>query len=58
MATAVRLLDELMTSARNDAELSHAAGIARGWTAAMSARDLERLRKSWRQFAKTKPFWD
>lgn len=58
MAAAVRLLDELMTSARNDTGLSHAAGIVRGWTAAMSGRDLGRLRKAWRQFAKAKAFWD
>ncbi len=57
MAAAARLLDELMAPVRNDAELSHAAGIVRGWTASMSARELERLPKSWRQFAKTKRFW-
>jgi len=58
MAAAARLLDELMAPVRNDAELAHAAGIVRGWTAAMSARELERLPKSWRQFAKAKRFWN
>jgi inorganic triphosphatase YgiF len=58
MAAASRLLDELLATARNDIELSRAAGIVRGWTAAMSARELERLPKSWRQFAKAKPFWN
>jgi inorganic triphosphatase YgiF len=58
MAAAARLVDELLASARNDIELSRAAGIVRGWTAAMSARELERLPKSWRQFAKAKPFWN
>ena len=57
MAAASRLIDELLAPAGNDVELSHAAGIVRGWTAATSARELERLRKSWRQFAKTRPFW-
>jgi triphosphatase len=58
MAAATRLIDELLAPARNDVELSRAAGIVRGWTAAMSARELERLPKSWRQFAKAKPFWN
>ncbi len=58
MAAAARLVDELLATARNDIELSRAAGIVRGWTAAMSARELERLPKSWRQFAKAKPFWN
>jgi triphosphatase len=58
MAAAARLVDELMVTARNDIELSRAAGVVRGWTAAMSARELERLPKSWRQFAKAKPFWN
>jgi CHAD domain-containing protein len=58
MAAAARLADELLATARNDIELSRAAGIVRGWTAAMSARELERLPKSWRQFAKAKPFWN
>jgi CHAD domain-containing protein len=57
MAAATRLLDELMTAA-SDAELAHAAGIVRGWAAAMSARELEQLPKSWRRFSKAKPFWD
>jgi hypothetical protein len=52
------LVDELLATARNDIELSRAAGIVRGWTAAMSARELERLPKSWRQFAKAKAFWN
>ena len=58
MAAAARLVDELLATARNDIELSRAAGIVRGWTAAMSARELERLPKSWRQFAKARPFWN
>jgi CHAD domain-containing protein len=58
MIAATRLIDELLAAARNDTELSRAAGIVRGWTAAMSARELERLPKSWRQFAKAKPFWN
>ena len=58
MAAATRLLDELIAPIRNDVELSHAAGVVRGWTAAMSARELERLPKSWRQFARAKPFWN
>ena len=58
MAAAARLIDELVAPARNDVELSRAAGIVRGWTAAISARELERLPKSWRQFAKAKPFWN
>ncbi len=58
MAAAARLLDEIMAPVKSDVELSHAAGIVRGWTAAMSARELERLPKSWRQFAKAKPFWN
>ena len=58
MTAAARLVDELLATARNDIELSRAAGIVRGWTAAMSARELERLPKSWRQFAKAKPFWN
>jgi CHAD domain-containing protein len=58
MATAARLVDELLAAAGNDIELSRAAGIVRGWSAAMSARELERLPKSWRQFAKAKPFWN
>jgi inorganic triphosphatase YgiF len=57
MAAAARLVDELLAPVRNDIELSRAAGIVRGWTAAMSARELERLPKSWRQFDRTKPFW-
>jgi triphosphatase len=58
MAAAARLIDEILAPARNDVELSRAAGIVRGWTAALSARELERLPKSWRQFAKAKPFWN
>ena len=58
MASATRLVDELLAPVRNDVELSRAAGIVRGWTAAMSARELERLPKSWRQFAKAKAFWN
>jgi triphosphatase len=58
MAAAARLVDELLAPARDDIGLSRAAGIVRGWTAAISARELERLPRSWRQFAKTKPFWN
>ena len=58
MAAATRLVDELLAPVRNDVEISRAAGIVRGWTAAMSARELERLPKSWRQFAKAKAFWN
>lgn len=58
MIAATRLIDELVAAARNDIPLSRAAGIVRGWTAAMTARELERLPKSWRQFAKAKPFWN
>lgn len=58
MAVAARLIDELLPTVRPDVELSRAAGIVRGWTAAMSARELERLPKSWRQFARAKPFWN
>jgi hypothetical protein len=57
MAAASRLIDELLAPVRDDPELARAAGIVRGWTAASSARELERLPKSWRQFAKAKPFW-
>jgi inorganic triphosphatase YgiF len=57
MATAGRLLGELITTG-SDVELAHAAGIVRGWAAAMSARELERLPKSWRRFTKASPFWD
>jgi CHAD domain-containing protein len=57
-AVALRLLDELMLRAPGDAEISHAAGIVRGWTAATSAREVGRLRKSWRRFARAKPFWN
>ena len=57
MAAATRLIDELLAPARDDVELAHAAGIVRGWTAAMRAHELDRLPKSWRQFARAKPFW-
>lgn len=58
MATAARLLDEIIAGVPQDADLSHAAGIVRGWAAAVTARELERLPKSWRQFARAKPFWN
>jgi inorganic triphosphatase YgiF len=58
MAVAWRLLDELLVAHANDVGLAHAAGIVGGWTAATSAHELERLPKSWRRFAKAKPFWN
>ncbi|HEX3633549.1 MAG TPA: CHAD domain-containing protein [Casimicrobiaceae bacterium] len=58
MAAAARLVDELLAPARDDIELSRAAGIVRGWAAAISASELARLPKSWRQFAKARPFWN
>ncbi|HEY2864095.1 MAG TPA: CHAD domain-containing protein [Casimicrobiaceae bacterium] len=58
MAVAARLLDELVVAHPNDVGLAHAAGIVDGWTAATSAHELKRLPKSWRQFARAKPFWD
>ena len=58
MATAARLLDQLIAHVPDDADLLHAAGIVRGWTAAVTTRELERLPKSWRQFARAKPFWN
>lgn len=57
-AAAGRLLDELIAVDRDDVELSHAAGIVRGWTVALTARELERVPKSWRRFVKAKPFWN
>lgn len=58
IAVASRLLDELMVAHANDVGLAHAAGIVDGWIAATSAHELKRLPKSWRRFAKAKPFWD
>ena len=58
MAVAARLLDQLITRVPGDADISHAVGIVHGWTAAAGARELERLPKSWRQFARAKPFWN
>src|SRR5689334_11635655 len=57
-ALALRLVNELIARAPGDVELSRAAGIVQGWSAAASARELARLRKSWRRFAKAKPFWN
>lgn len=58
MTAATRLLDELAPTTGNGMAHTHAAGIVRGWIAAMSAREVERLGKSWRRFAKAKPFWE
>lgn len=57
-ATALRQVEEVIARAPGDVELSRAAGIVQGWSAATSARDVGRVRKSWRRFAKTKPFWN
>ncbi|MGH8849923.1 MAG: CHAD domain-containing protein, partial [Casimicrobiaceae bacterium] len=59
LAAATRLLDELVgTAARSDAGLAHAAGLVRGWIAATSAHELVRMAKTWRDFARAKPFWN
>jgi inorganic triphosphatase YgiF len=58
IASAERLLDALVPAQNAARVLTHAAGIVRGWGAAASARELSRLDKAWRRFARRKSFWD
>ena len=38
-------------------ELARAGGIVTGWLEARKAANLLRLRKTWRSFRRTEPFW-
>lgn len=58
LATADRLLDELVPAGANAARNAHAAGIVRGWGIATAAVELTRADKAARAFAKLKPFWE
>jgi triphosphatase len=39
-------------------ELARSGGIVIGWLEARKAANLRRLRKTWRSFRRTEPFWD
>jgi len=56
-ATAEGLLETVAGASAPSPALVHAAGMVRGWNAAQSARELVRLDKAWREFARHKPFW-
>jgi hypothetical protein len=47
----------LATATRATPALVHAAGMVRGWNAAESVRELARMDKAWREFARHQPFW-
>jgi triphosphatase len=57
LATAERLLDELVPAAALSPGLGHATGIVRGWGIACAGAALARADKASRAFAKLKPFW-
>jgi CHAD domain-containing protein len=58
LATAERLLDELVPAGNTAPGAAHAAGIVRGWGIATAASQLARADKARRAFAKLKPFWE
>jgi len=57
IVSAQQLLAELADPRPHAAGVPHAAGMVRGWNAAGEARELARLDKAWRAFARHKPFW-
>ncbi len=57
LATAERLLGELVPAGTSAARAAHASGIVRGWGIATAATELARADKAARRFAKIKPFW-
>ena len=57
LLVAGRLLDELLPTLP-DPGLAHAAGVVRGWVAASTAPELERLRQLRKRFAACAAFWD
>ena len=58
VATAERLLAELAPPETTSApRVAYAAGLARGWMAALQAGGIDAIDKAWRIFAKRKPFW-
>jgi inorganic triphosphatase YgiF len=58
IATAQRLLGELVPAGTNPRAVAHATGIVRGWGLAVAASELARADKAGRAFAKLKPFWE
>ncbi len=58
IATADRLLDELVPAGASAPGVAHAAGIVRGWGIALATSELTRADKASRAFAKLKPFWE
>jgi triphosphatase len=57
IATAERLLDELVPAGSVTPGIGHATGIVRGWGIARATTELVRADKASRAFAKLKPFW-
>ena len=59
LATARRMMDDLITSTRGDKTqiLAHAAGLVEGWYANAQAERESELRKAWKTLAKAKVFW-
>jgi triphosphatase len=57
IATAQRLLDEIVPAGGTGATLAHAAGMVRGWTAAAETYEPARIGRAWKSFTQLKPFW-
>jgi inorganic triphosphatase YgiF len=58
LATAGRLLGEVVPQDAPGRDISEAVGIVRGWIAASTVSQLGRAAKARRAFAKLKPFWN
>jgi len=58
LATAARLLGEVVPPDAPGRNISEAVGIVRGWIAASTVTQLGRAAKARRAFAKLKPFWN
>jgi len=56
-AAAEALLETAARATTAAPALVHAAGMVRGWNAAESVRELARMDKAWREFARHHPFW-
>jgi len=58
MATAQRLIDEIAPPSATPAHLAHAAGVLRGWTAAIVRHEAAAIGKAWKSFKSVRAFWN